>query len=403
MKCIVCGSPLESLLDLGKQPFANSHVSPSDGNKPEVHELILSLCGNEPCSHVQLSTITSPSDHFSHYLWTTSSSRGASEWSFNLSKKILSYFSDRECNSLRVAEIASNDGTFLVPFLDNGCQTIGIDPAKNLAAIARTKGIHTISAFFDNKSASKATEHLGGPPDVLIARNVIAHTPYPVQMLQDCANTVDVKGLCFVEFHDLDSIVKGLQYDSIYHEHYSYFSMKSITYLAQSVGLRLIDYFDSPLSGGATVCVFSKGQHPVFRSLPRHKQIGLSRQSFETFASRSLAHSLDFADQLRKLPRPVVGLGSSARSNTLLNTSGINAEDLDAIADSNPLKQGLLAPGSQIPIVSPEEISTIMPRSIILLAWNFTDEIMSTFAFGDRLTHVLVPLPSEIRLYSSCN
>lgn len=282
VNCLVCGSETEQFLDLGVQPFANSHIDPSNVSRSDLHELGLCFCTNASCRHVQLTQITNPRDHFSHYLWTTSTSRAACAWSEKLCAKILSYFQTQTYTGLRVLEIASNDGTFLAPFAKLGCKTVGIDPASNLSIIALDRGIHTVPDFFDGQSGSAAVQILGGLPDIILARNVIAHTPFPRQMLQDCFDLLSPEGMCFIEFHDLDSIVKGLQYDSVYHEHYSYFSIKSISHLAEIVGLKLVHAFESPLSGGAIVCIFTKAcATPAI--LPIHKLLGHSRECLHNF------------------------------------------------------------------------------------------------------------------------
>ena len=208
-KCILCENSLDLILDFGEQSLANGLLDQIEQPSPRF-PLSLSRCSS--CGHIQLRERIPPERLFSHYLWVTGTSKGAVDFSRELCRIILNY----QSNVRSVLEIASNDGTFLRPFSQANIDVLGIDPAENIAKLANDNGIKTICEFFSYKSAEKLKNNLKKEYDVILARNVIAHTPDPIDLLKGVQTLLSPTGHAYIEFHDAFNILKSNQYDSIY-------------------------------------------------------------------------------------------------------------------------------------------------------------------------------------------
>ena len=309
-----------------------------------------------------------------------------------------------------VVEVASNDGTFLQPFLQKGCQVIGFEPAKNIHAIAVQSGVPTECEFFSDISVAKILSTFPNGADVVIARNVVPHTPDPLGMLRRISESLTDTGLAYIEFHDAASILRGLQYDSIYHEHFSYFTLETISYAAKCVGLIAVDVIPSPISGGALIVVLTKNPQLTAskqledKTLHDH-QISLSTaDSWYLFAERSRSHSvlskqLILAEIAAK--RTVYAFGSSARSNTYLSFANIDSTLISSVFDNNTLKQGRFTPGTRIPIVKPDWKALNSQSTLLLCAWNFTNEIEQQLSeMGHYSQRLIKPFPGDPELYT---
>ena len=395
-KCIVCASNIENLVCLGNQALANS-------NKHEIvnqdkYNLEIARCEN--CGHIQLNELVDPELLFREYIWVTGTSIAAQKFS----KEFFDIVFSRSDTLNNVLEIASNDGTFLKPFKEHNIEVLGVDPAENLAQIANKNGIHTLPKFFNNDIINILKEHkLSQQYDAIIARNVIAHTPDPVGMLRNIEKCLTNGGKAFIEYHDAYHILTSFQYDSIYHEHYSYFNLSSFEMAAKMAGLYITDYIDSPISGGASIIVLEKEIKKQSESTIEKKQKDLksgvnSLDAWKEFAHKVVQHANNFRLEVKKakLNGPVYGYGSSARSNTLLSYCEINSDDLVAIVDNNPLKQGTYTPGTNIPIIGIDQ----MPKkniTIVILAWNFAKEIQSSLREqGLENINIIRPLPYNV-------
>jgi SAM-dependent methyltransferase len=349
-----------------------------------------------------LTETISPKYLFSNYLWVTGTSKTAKIYSQEFFKNII-----QRCNQeqLFIVEVASNDGTFLKPFLEQGHRVLGVDPAQNLATIAETAGIDTLTDFFGLEIARSVTR-MNGYADVVIARNVLPHVPDPNDVVAGMAHCLKENGVGAIEFHWIDKILSELHYDSIYHEHYFYHSLQSIEKLLVRHSLILFDVTASPISGGSLVAYFSKSKRPespeLSEKLAWEKRQGLATlQSWHKFATFSQEHRIKLNEMVKseiKAGKKIIGYGASARSSTLLNFCGIDHNQLVCIADQNPLKHNLYTPGTNILIVSPEKALAENPDSIILLAWNFKDEILKFLAEIGFHGNVILPLPSSPQL-----
>ena len=393
--CRMCSSSeLLPILDLTPQPPANSLRMDGSENLPKV-PLAIVRCSN--CTTVQLTETVSPEYLFRDYVWVTGTSLTAREYSQTFLQYILQRTSSKK---LFVVEIASNDGTFLKPFRAAGHKVLGVDPARNLAIVAEAQGVPTCSEFFGDALAKQIAEDFG-LADVVIARNVIPHVPDPNDVIAGMARLLSHDGVGAVEFHWINKIVSELHYDSIYHEHFFYHSLHSIQALLSRHGLDLFDVTESPISGGSLVAYFSRNSRAatvaLSAKLEYEIQSGLATLAvWQEFGRRSMEHK----DRLRALVdaevsagRKVIGYGASARSSTLLNFCGINHAQLDCIADQSPHKHDRYTPGTDILILSPEHAFARKPDTVLLLGWNFRNEILDRMRALGFHGRVIIPLP----------
>jgi SAM-dependent methyltransferase len=398
LKCRLCGNKkLHAILDLGDQPPANSL---REALSEELENVPLIICRCEKCTAIQLTQTINPEHLFSDYVWVTGTSKGAREYSKIFADRVLSKV--KFTNALFVVEIASNDGTFLRYFRENGHDVLGIDPAKNLALEANKNGITTIAEFFTFELSKKVTNE-NGNADIIFARNVIPHVPDPNDVVSGMAHILNQDGIGAIEFHWIDKILTELHYDSIYHEHYFYHSLNSINELLSSHSLFLFDVAESPISGGSLVAYFSKSKRDKTNTLNNklkwEKDNGIaSLEAWQSFAKKSHEHRKKLKlliDCEISLGKKLIGYGASARSSTLLNFSEINHNHLLCIADQNPLKHNKYTPGTNILIVSPEEALKHKPSTIVILAWNFKDEIIQDLREKGFFGNVIIPLPKD--------
>lgn len=399
--CRICGSKeITDVMDLGNQPPANSLRSNLNEELPDV-PLKLVHCAN--CYTVQLSATVDPRFLFSHYVWVTGTSKTAPQYSKTFSSNVLNR---TNVNKPFVVEVASNDGTFLKDFLARGCTVLGVDPAKNIAEIATQSGVPTLADFFHQKTASQIEEK-HGKADIVFARNVIPHVKDIHSIINGISDLLKVDGLGVIEFHYSQIILDELHYDSIYHEHLFYFSLKSLTHILNQYGLHVFDLTKSPISGGSLVIYFSK--HPRTHTKELDEALTAENnnktndlQTWINFATSCFAHAKEMQKvvEVYKSKGSIIGYGASARSSTLLNFTKLDHTFLDSIIDKNPMKQGRYTPGTDIPIISFEQGKALFEKcaSILLLAWNFEEEIIAELRENGYKGDIIVPLPNKIRI-----
>ena len=399
-KCRLCFSKkTEKILDLGIQPLANNLVK-NKNTKLKKFPLIIFFCNN--CKAVQLSETVDPNILFRKYFWTTSTSSTAKKFSLKFYKEIISLKNKK--NPL-IVEIASNDGTFLIPFKEKGYEIVGIDPAKNISKIANKKKIPTINSFFDLKTSNivKNTYREG---DIIFARNVIAHVKNIHELINATSNLISENGIFAVEFHYAKKILDDLQYDSIYHEHIFYYSIKSLKNLFKKHKFNLFDGFKSPISGGALVLIFSKENKEKTKRLFELEKEEIDNKintlnKWKKFSKKVQNHSNQFRKEVEKMNLKygkIVAYGASARSSTILNFAGLGEDQLEFIVDNNPLKNNLYTPGTKIKIINSKRfIKKIKSfKVILLLAWNFKNEILKELKKNRFVGKVILPLPRKI-------
>lgn len=394
--CRVCGdAELIPILELGELPLANALKRTPD--EPEArYPLTLMFCPR--CALVQIRETVDKTRLFSRYVWLTGTSATARG------------FAQEFCGNARrvrplapghlVLEIASNDGTFLRPFLDAGYRTVGVDPAANIAELANAGGIPTRCAFWNDEVAAEIVEG-HGRAKLIVARNVVPHVSELHSVMAGLRRALDDDGVGAVEFHAAARILEGLQYDAIYHEHLCYFSLASFERLLARHDLHPFHVEQSPISGGAYVVYF--GAHPR-PSTPAYRRIADAERragvdeatAWRAFELRCKEHRERSRELVERVAgRTVVGYGASARSATYLNFCRFTHADVAAIIDNNALKQGHYAPGSSIPIVSAADGFRLSPDLILLLGWNFRDEILGACRERGYTGDVLVPFPNQ--------
>lgn len=404
--CRVCNKKVVTFFDLGKHPLANS-LNLNRNDKEIKYPLKLVFCKN--CTTVQLSETVNKNLLFKKYIWNTSISSTAKKFSkifFEKSEKILNLKKKKKNNY--ILEIASNDGTFLLPFLKKGYKVLGIDPAINIAKIASKKGIKTITDFFNIKLAKKILKKKG-PPLFIFARNVISHSENVNEIISALSSIMNKKSVGAIEFHYSANILNKVQYDSIYHEHIFYFSLKNIEYLLNKHNLYIFHSMTSEISGGSQIIYFSKKKRrsaKVIKLLKYEKKNKINNLlSWKKFSNDSQEHKKKFLKILaicKNQYKKIVGYGASARSSTFLNFCDLSSKDFKFILDKSNLKKNMFTPGTKIKILHPKNVVKYKPDLIVILAWNFFKEISVYLKFnlkykGDFL--VTFPKPQILKNY----
>jgi SAM-dependent methyltransferase len=399
--CRTCeSSELEQILDLGEQPLANSLLINPDEVELFV-PLIIVRC--ETCSTIQLSVNVNPKLMFQEYLWVTGTSELSRRHCQELANSIIK-FSPKAASIL---EIGSNDGTLLKELKSKGIKhVIGVDPAKNIAATIHESEFDIYAEFFSHEFAKEFKEK-NEVVDVVVARNVLSHVSDLKDVMTGISEIISDDGLVVIEFHQATKILTELHYDSIYHEHTFYHSIKSMAAALERIDFKIFDLMESPISGGSFVIFASKKDLPKSRSL-------LIAVEAETLAGvydlivwkRFAAEVLDHLNLLRTRLDNLRNenwrsFGASARSSTLMNALGPLSKNLMAIADNNPLKSHKFSPGIHLLIDKPEEVISTKVTHIFIFAFNFEEEIVKhlrdTLHWSGK---VYVPLPNSPREYS---
>ena len=398
--CRLCGSmSLNDVLDLGNQPPANS-LRKDLGKPVPTAPLCVVQCAQ--CSTVQLTATVDPQYLFSQYVWVTATSSTARNYSEKFCREILSRTPSQ---SPFVVEIASNDGTFLRRFKEKGCEILGVDPATNIANAAIDSGIPTLPRFFDANVAKEIlAEHKQA--DVVVARNVIPHVKEILSIVEGLSTLAGSGGNVVVEFHYAKAIAGELHYDSIYHEHLFYFSLKSIRSLFEQYGLHAFDVFESPISGGSLVLFFSGEQKmhsdALTKLIEAEERSSLNQKStWQQFGENSKKHARELKKVVSKYAQksPLVAYGASARSSTLMNYAGINNREVEYVIDRSEYKHGLFTPGTDIRIVSYENgVPELDGKNVLLLAWNFEEEVVRDLRSSGFTGDIIVPLPNTIHI-----
>ena len=393
--CRLCkDAKLNILLDLGDQPPANSNYLPTELPSERI-PLKLAICNK--CKVTQIAETVSPALMFREYQWKS----GTGQATRNFASRLPNLLEKKlDLNSYSLLEIASNDGTFLEAFKPFCTKLLGVEPAGNLIDECTARGLEVVNDFFSLRAA-KNIFNVYGDFDVVLARNVIPHVPFFEDVLSGVKQILSPKGFYVVEFHNSYNIYKDLQYDSIYHEHIFYFSLTTLSRHMRRFGFHLADSFESPLSGGATVAIFSlkKQKSEAFSTqLDLEREAGIdSEATWEQFAYRVATHSRDLCDLLDSLRsgKKIVAYGASARASTLLNYCKLDSGVIQFIIDNNPNKIGRKTPGTDIEIISYKEfLKSIENHSILLLtAWNFAEEICEQLQGDGYRGKVVIPFP----------
>ena len=385
--CRCCGcNILKTILDLNKQPLANSYHDGSD--TLTEYPLSLNLCTN--CYHTQLSVVVDPDEMFSNYIYVSGTSKTLHEY-FEWFANIVESQTIKNGN---VLDIACNDGTQLLKFKNKGWKTYGIDPAKNLYELSKVNADQVIVDYFNTESVKLLSVNTF---DAIIAQNVFAHTDNIVDFLNTCKTIMTDSTKLYIQTSQAD-MIENNQFDTVYHEHLSFFSTKSMLAVCERVGLKLVSVQRTPIHGGSYIFTISKTQTPDYSvkfSLDLEEKSGrYSVNRYEQYykeVNSIIQEFVNTVEEYKKAGYIIIGYGAAAKGNTFLNASGVK---LHYIIDDNPKKIGLLTPGSNTMIVGLDFIDTLANNVLFIpLAWNFYNEI------NTKIKHKVKLLPFK-KLFS---
>ncbi len=400
-RCQSCGSSrLRTLADFGKQPLANALVLPEQAGEPDaLYPLHLRLC--ESCLLVQLCPTVPPETLFGDYSYFSS----FSETWLDHCDRFAAAMTERLGlgTGSRVVEIGSNDGALLGCFAARGIAALGVEPAANVARVAVARGMPTEIDFFGDRTAHRLAGS-GWSADLVIATNVLAHVPDINDFVAGLRHLLKPDGLLVIEFPHLLNLIREVQFDTVYHEHFTYLSLLSVRRIFGRHGLTLVHVERQPVHGGS-LRVFaaptrSDSDEPISVKSTIAEEIaaGLDRSGgYDGFQQRvdSMRDELAaFLAGSRRDGRTIVGYGAAAKGATLLNHVGATAAEIDFVVDRNPAKQGLLLPGSRIPVRPVEALIEAEPDYVLILPWNLRDEVIGQLpqvaSWGGRF---VAPLP----------
>jgi hypothetical protein len=403
LSCRFCGRQVRhTFVDLGMSPLCQTHITSEQLNQMEpYYPLHAYVC--EHCFLVQLEQFVGPAEIFAEYAYFASYADSWVEHARRYCELVCERFGiDR---GSRVLEIASNDGYLLQHFVARGVTVLGVEPAANVAAAAVARGVPTLVKFFGTRLARELVADFG-KPELLIGNNVLAHVPDLNDFVAGMKLLLGERGLITMEFPHLLELMRQNQFDTIYHEHFSYFSFGTVCEVFRRHGLTLFDVEQLPTHGGS-LRIYARhaedGSRPVSARaralLALEKDFGLDRlATYSAFAAQVRATKralLAFLIDAKQAGKRIVGYGAPGKGNTLLNYCGIGVDFLDFTVDRNPYKQGKYTPGMHIPIRHPDELIAAQPDYVLILPWNLKDEVLATVGADPRLkTQFVVPIPS---------
>lgn len=401
--CRICGTPLSrTFANLGASPLANAFIRPDRADRMEpFYPLHAFVC--DVCSLVQLGQYETPEAIFGDYAYFSSYSESWLRHAADFAAKTVGRLGLGPASL--VVEVASNDGYLLQYFRERGIPVLGVEPAANVARAAEEKGIPSEIAFFGTATARRLRE-AGCAPDLMVANNVLAHVPELHDFVEGFRLLLAPDGVATFEFPHLLRLIEHNQFDTIYHEHFSYFSLGVVEELFAQHGLTLFDVEELPTHGGSLRIFLRHAANaaiavgPAVTALRRREQsFGLDQpETYAAFAERTVAIKcalLDFLITARRRGERVVAYGAPAKGNTLLNYCGIGTELVTFTVDRSPHKQGLLLPGTRIPIRGPESIEAAAPDYVLILPWNLRTEITEQLGFIRRWGgRFVVPIPA---------
>jgi 2-polyprenyl-3-methyl-5-hydroxy-6-metoxy-1,4-benzoquinol methylase len=408
LRCRSCAAPLSSVfVDLGLSPISNAFRQAAQAAEPETFfPLRAFVC--DVCKLVQLQDFERRETHFNaDYPYYSSFSSSWLDHSRRYADMAIDRF-DLDGGS-RVIEVGSNDGYLLRYFLGRGIPSIGVDPAVNCAEAARRNhGLETVVAFFGRDLAARIRES-HGPADLMIGNNVLAHVPDINDFVAGFSTLLKPAGTATFEFPHLMELIARNEFDTIYHEHYSYLSLLSVFPLFTRHALNIVDVDQLPTHGHSLrlyVQPSASGgsrSKAVERLMAEEKAAGLDRlATYVGFGERVKSTKRALLELLiheKREGRSIAGYGAPAKGSTLLNYCGIRTDFLDFTVDRNPAKQGRLMPGTGIPILAPDEIGKRRPDLVLILPWNLTDEIVGDLSYiRDWGGRFIVPIPEPLVL-----
>jgi len=382
--CRFCRAPLgTSFADLGATPLANAYLADDPAAIAAERSFPLHVMACEVCKLVQTTETVPAGEIFAHdYAYLSSYSQSWVEHAGRYAEAMTARFGLG--SQSKVVEIASNDGYLLQHFVKRGIPVLGVEPAGHAAELAIARGVPSVVEFFGAAVATALREQ-GHAADLMAANNVLAHVPDIRDFVAGFAVLLKPRGLITFEFPHLLNLIRKVQFDTIYHEHYSYLSLLAVETILASAGLVVFDVEELPTHGGS-LRVFAGHRdagHAVGAGLAKVRAdeaaAGLgdmaAYSAFNDKVRAVVAAFRDFLARARAEGRRVAGYGAAAKGNTFLNVAGVGRDQIDFVVDRNPEKQGRLLPGSHIPVRSPEALDAEKPDYVVILPWNLADEI----------------------------
>jgi SAM-dependent methyltransferase len=402
LRCRCCrGRSLAEFVNLGMSPLCESYIAKEQLNSMErFYPLVALVC--QDCHLVQLQEYVAPEEIFSEYPYFSAYSDAwlghAREYAAAMTERF------NLGPTSRVIELGSNDGYLLQYFVQKGIPVLGIDPAANVAKAAEARGVSTLVTFFgEGPALDLAATNVQG--DLVLGNNVLAQVPDLNSFVEGIRIILKPAGVCTIEFPHLLKTMSGNQFDQIYHEHFSYFSLLSVEAVFNAHGMRVFDVQELWTHGGSLriyACHADNTEHSTVASVERlrrrEKAFGLDRlETYINFAEQVRATKrrlLNFMIQAKDRGKSIVGYGAPGKGNTLLNYCGIRTDFIDYTVDRNPYKQGKHLPGTHVPIFAPEKIASTRPDYVLILPWNLKNEIIQQLdyirAWGGQF---IVPIP----------
>jgi SAM-dependent methyltransferase len=406
--CRFCKQPLRfTFVDLGMSPLCESYLSVEQLNQGEsFYPLHAFVCEN--CFLVQLEEYVSRENIFTEYAYFSSYADTWLEHCKNYAHMVSKRFNLNQESF--VVEVASNDGYLLQYFIQLGIPVLGIEPAKNVAKVAVEKGVPTLTEFFGRELATRLRNE-GKQADLIAGNNVLAQVPDINDFVAGLKILLKPGGVLTIEFPHLMNLIEQNQFDTMYHEHFSYFSFITAEKIFSAHGLTLFDVEELPTHGGS-LRIYARHTEDETKPLTdramemhdREVRAGFTDvEHYSAFGEKvkeTKRKLLSFLIDARRAGKTVVGYGAPGKGNTLLNYCGVRTDFLDYTVDRNPYKHGKFLPGTHIPIFTPEKIEETRPDYVLILPWNFKDEIMEQMSqireWGGKF---VVPIP-ELKVYS---
>jgi len=407
MNCRFCENPLEHMfVDLGNTPLANSYLTKESDFKMEK-EIPLNALVCEKCFLIQIDEYEKPQNIFNNYAYFSSYS---TSWLEHIKKFVIDTIEKFNIsNNDQIIEIASNDGYLLKNFKKMNIPVLGIEPAANVAEIAEKSGIPTITSFFGTETVKKIVNS-GKKADVLIAFNVLPHVPNLNDFILGMKNIINKNGIIIIQFSAyLLDVMKKCEFDMVYHEHFSYFSLFTLKKIFKHFDLEIFDVKEISIHGGSLRLFLKPSDNKkiminenVEKLLKKENDYGLQKIStylkFQNNVKNSKKNIQEFFIKAKDQKKQIVCYGAAAKGNTVLNYCEISKDDINYIVDISPHKQGKFMPGTHIPIFSPEKIKETKPDYVVILAWNLKEEIIQQINFINDWGGKFVVLIPEVRI-----